>query len=44
MPHTVEQVLEEYTSRLLGFAGLDQTDYYAYPGTGSQAHRDRSSG
>ena len=44
VPHTVEQMFEEYTSRLLGFVGLDQTDCYAYPGTESQAHRDRSSG
>ena len=43
VPQTVEQMFEEYTSRLLGFIGLDQTDYYAYPGTESQAHRDRSS-
>ena len=44
VPQTVEQMFEEYTSRLLGFVGLDQTGYYAYPGTESRAHRDRSSG
>jgi len=32
---------EEFTARLLGFIGLPQSDYYAYSGSETPAHRDR---
>lgn len=40
-PQTVEQMHEEFTTRLLGFIGLDQSDYYVYSGGDSPARRDR---
>lgn len=41
VPRTVEQVYEEFTARLLGFLGLDQTDYYVWDVPGTAAHRER---
>ncbi|MBA8824537.1 4-hydroxy-3-polyprenylbenzoate decarboxylase [Saccharopolyspora lacisalsi] len=41
-PQSVEQMYEEFTTRLLGFIGLDQTDYYAWSGGQAQAQRERS--
>jgi len=41
MPTSVDQIHEEFTARLLGFIGLPQSDYYAYAGTQTPAHRDR---
>lgn len=42
VPRTVEEMFEEFTARLMGFIGLGQTDYYAWTGTETPAHRDRS--
>ncbi|MFF0459159.1 UbiX family flavin prenyltransferase [Streptomyces mexicanus] len=42
VPRTVDQFYEEFTVRLLGFIGLQQTDYYAYSGAESPAHHDRA--
>ncbi|GAA2211712.1 hypothetical protein GCM10009850_071720 [Nonomuraea monospora] len=45
VPQSVEQMDEEFVSRLLGFVGLDQeqADYYEWPGPhGTAAHRDRA--
>ncbi|MEU4893355.1 UbiX family flavin prenyltransferase [Streptomyces sp. NPDC044780] len=42
LPQTVDQFYEEFTARLLAFVGLPQTDYYAYSGTESRAHHDRT--
>ena len=41
-PQSVEQLQEEFTARLLGFLGLDQTDYYAWSGDDTPAHQDRA--
>jgi 4-hydroxy-3-polyprenylbenzoate decarboxylase len=41
VPQSVEQFYEEFTARLLGFIGLPQSDYYAYSGSETPAHRDR---
>jgi flavin prenyltransferase len=41
VPQSVEQFYEEFTARLLGFIGLPQSDYYAYSGRETPAHRDR---
>jgi 4-hydroxy-3-polyprenylbenzoate decarboxylase len=40
LPQTIEQMFEEYASRLLGFMGLDQPDYYTWNGTETPAHHD----
>ncbi|GAA3595694.1 hypothetical protein GCM10022419_093740 [Nonomuraea rosea] len=43
VPQSVEQMDEEFVARLLGFAGLDQTDYYEWTGAaGTAASRERS--
>jgi 4-hydroxy-3-polyprenylbenzoate decarboxylase len=42
VPETVEQMVEEFTARLLGFIGLDQTDYYTWDGAGTAAYRERA--
>jgi len=42
VPSSVDQVYEEFTARLLGFIGLPQSDYYAYTGSTTPAHRDRA--
>ncbi|GAA4800076.1 UbiX family flavin prenyltransferase [Streptomyces ziwulingensis] len=42
LPGTVAEMFEEFTARLLGFVGLDQTDYYAWKTGGSTAARERS--
>jgi flavin prenyltransferase len=42
VPETVEQIFEEFTSRLLGFVGLDQSDYYTWSGEETAAHRERA--
>jgi flavin prenyltransferase len=42
LPQTIEQMFEEYASRLLGFMGLDQSGYYAWNGTETPAHHDRT--
>jgi flavin prenyltransferase len=42
VPETVEQMFEEFTARLLGFIGLDQSDYYAWGGDATAAYRDRA--
>jgi flavin prenyltransferase len=42
VPETVEQMFEEFTARLLGFIGLDQTDFYAWGGEGTAAYRERT--
>ena len=44
VPETVGQMYEEFTSRLLGFIGLDQTDYYVWDGRETDAHRERPLG
>jgi 4-hydroxy-3-polyprenylbenzoate decarboxylase len=41
VPRSVDEVYEEFTARLLGFIGLPQSDYYAYSGSETPAHRDR---
>jgi 4-hydroxy-3-polyprenylbenzoate decarboxylase len=41
VPQSVDQFYEEFTARLLGFIGLPQSDYYAYSGSETPAHRDR---
>ncbi|MBR7834265.1 UbiX family flavin prenyltransferase [Actinospica durhamensis] len=41
-PETVEQMFEEFAARLLGFVGLDQTDYYAWGEGGSDASTERA--
>jgi 4-hydroxy-3-polyprenylbenzoate decarboxylase len=41
VPRSVDEVYEEFTARLLGFIGLPQSDYYAYSGNETPAHRDR---
>jgi 4-hydroxy-3-polyprenylbenzoate decarboxylase len=41
VPQSVDQIYEEFTARLLGFIGLPQSDYYAYSGSRTPAHRDR---
>jgi 4-hydroxy-3-polyprenylbenzoate decarboxylase len=41
VPQSVDQFYEEFTTRLLGFIGLPQSDYYAYSGSETPAHRDR---
>lgn len=33
-------MFEKYASRLLGFMGLDQSDYYTWNGTETPAHHD----
>ncbi len=40
VPQTVEQMYEEFTARLLGFLGLDQTNYYAWGGVPTQAQQE----
>ncbi|WP_371100454.1 UbiX family flavin prenyltransferase [Streptomyces sp. PU_AKi4] len=42
LPETVEQMFEEFTERLLGFVGLDQSDYYAWRAGGSRASAERA--
>ncbi|MFK0120429.1 UbiX family flavin prenyltransferase [Streptomyces sp. NPDC090994] len=42
LPGTVGEMFEEFTARLLGFAGLDQTDYYAWQEGGSPAANERA--
>jgi 4-hydroxy-3-polyprenylbenzoate decarboxylase len=42
LPQTIEQMFEEYAARLLGFMGLDQSDYYTWNGTQTPAHRDHT--
>ncbi|CAL9401501.1 MULTISPECIES: UbiX family flavin prenyltransferase [unclassified Streptomyces] len=42
LPESVEQMFEEFTERLLGFAGLDQSDYYAWREGGSRASVERA--
>ncbi|MFF5563133.1 UbiX family flavin prenyltransferase [Streptomyces sp. NPDC012623] len=42
IPETVEQMFEEFTARLLGFVGLEQTDYYAWREGGSAASAERA--
>ncbi|GGZ37923.1 UbiX family flavin prenyltransferase [Streptomyces poonensis] len=42
LPETVEQMFEEFTERLLGFVGLDQTDYYTWQEGGSRASVERA--
>ncbi|MFE9686671.1 UbiX family flavin prenyltransferase [Streptomyces sp. NPDC006285] len=42
LPETVEQMFEEFAERLLGFVGLDQTDYYAWQEGGSRASVERA--
>ncbi|MFF0589240.1 hypothetical protein ACFYWD_25115 [Streptomyces sp. NPDC003781] len=42
LPESVEQMFEEFTERLLGFAGLDQSDYYAWRAGGSRASVERA--
>ena len=42
MPRSLEQMDEEFVSRLLGFIGLDQTDHYEWADpSGTDAHRER---
>ncbi|MCW2872991.1 UbiX family flavin prenyltransferase [Actinacidiphila oryziradicis] len=41
VPQSVDQFYEEFTARLLGFIGLPQSEYYAYSGRETPAHRDR---
>jgi 4-hydroxy-3-polyprenylbenzoate decarboxylase len=41
VPQNLQQMDEEFVLRLLGFVGLDQTDYYEWSkSTGSAAHDD----
>jgi flavin prenyltransferase len=42
VPATVEQMVEEFAVRLLGFIGLDQTDYYTWGAEATAAYRDRA--
>jgi flavin prenyltransferase len=42
VPETVKQMFEEFAARLLGFIGLDQTDYYTWGGEATAAYRDRA--
>ncbi len=42
LPETVEQMFEEFTERLLGFVGLDQSDYYTWRAGGSRASVERA--
>ena len=42
VPRSLEQMDEEFVSRLLGFIGLDQTDHYEWADpSGTAAHRER---
>ncbi|GAA3614791.1 hypothetical protein GCM10022419_120020 [Nonomuraea rosea] len=42
VPQSIEQMDEEFVSRLLGFVGLHQSDYYEWAGpSGTAAHHDR---
>jgi len=41
VPQNLQQMDDEFVMRLLGFIGLDQTDYYEWSkSTGSAAHDD----